>query len=51
MNEYNKNASFKHYVDAYCKKHEISVEEALTHELVKTVEKYYKENREASETE
>ena len=28
---------FKEYVDAYCKKHHISIDEALTHKLIKEV--------------
>lgn len=32
---------FTKYVDAYCKKHGVSVEEALTHEMVKEVSVYY----------
>ena len=33
---YNNNSDFKGYVDRYAKKHGITVEEALTHEIVKT---------------
>ena len=38
---YDKNEDFKDYVDAYCKKHEISKEEAFTHKLVMNVGEYY----------
>lgn len=34
---YKENAAFKEYVDKYCLKHRISVNEALTHEVVKQV--------------
>ena len=33
--------NFTKYVDAYCKKHRISVDEALTHKLVKEVSAFY----------
>lgn len=35
--EYEYNARFREYVDKYCKKHGISVEEALGHEIVRQV--------------
>ena len=34
MREYNNNLEFKEYVDKYCAKHGIDVEEALTHKIV-----------------
>ena len=40
---YQKDDAFKAYVDRYCKKHDIGVAEALTHELVKEVAKLYLE--------
>lgn len=43
MNFYNTNPDFKDYVDKYCTKHQIGVEEALEHKLVKEVSEYYKE--------
>lgn len=44
MNElYNTNADFKHYVDRYCKQYGVTVDEALEHELVKSVAEQYKE--------
>ena len=42
---YKENAAFKQYVDKYCKKHRISVNEALTHEIIKQVYLQYKEER------
>ncbi len=45
MEEYEINEAFHNFVDAYCKKHEISVETALTHALVKEVGAAYKETR------
>jgi hypothetical protein len=32
---YNNNPDFKVYVDKYRRKHDVSVEEALTHEIVR----------------
>lgn len=46
MDEYEKNTNFKHYVDAFCNKHKISIAEALTYRMVKDVEEYYKNIRE-----
>lgn len=34
---YNNNPHFKRYVDKYCKKHSLTVEEALQHEIVRLV--------------
>lgn len=34
-NEYKFNQRFREYVDKYCKKHGCTVDEALTHELVR----------------
>ena len=43
---------FKEYVDKYCKKHEITPEEAIRHEVVKSyaeqLEKNMKEKRETT---
>lgn len=43
---YADNANFKRYVDRYCTKHRISVEQALQHYLVQTVGRMYKEQTE-----
>ena len=44
---YNRNADFKRYVDSYTKKYNegksISVDEALEHEIVKSVAEQYRE--------
>lgn len=48
---YENNPDFKAYVDAYCKKHEIDVSEALTHAIVKEVYKAYQEGVLTSESE
>lgn len=40
--QYNENSDFKEYVDRYCKKHKCTVDEALTHALVKEVYELYK---------
>lgn len=40
---YNENADFKAFIDKYCKKHNCTVDQALTHALVKEVYEYYKE--------
>ena len=45
METYNSNKNFKDFVDKYCTKHEISVEEALKHFIVREVEKTYKEKQ------
>ena len=42
-NEYRHNSEFRVYVDKYCKMHDITVEEALEHELVKQVAEQYRE--------
>lgn len=42
-NEYQFNRAFREYVDKYCKTYGVSVEEALKHELVKEVGRYYTE--------
>lgn len=42
-NFYDTNSDFKDYVDKYCTKHQLTVEVALEHKLVKEVAKYYKE--------
>lgn len=34
-NEYKYNSDFRRYVDQYCNKHGKTVEEALTHEIVR----------------
>jgi hypothetical protein len=43
MEAYNTNQDFKEYVDRYCNKHKVTVEEALNHALVQEVGKMYKE--------
>ncbi len=40
---YADNADFKRYVDRYCTKHRVSVDEALQHYLVQMAGKMYKE--------
>ena len=40
---YTSNADFRDYVNIYCKKHKISIEEALEHALVKEVAKHKKD--------
>lgn len=42
-NEYRYNRRFRQYVDKYCVHHGISVEEALTHELVRKAYLQYTE--------
>ena len=42
-NEYRHNSEFRVYVDKYCKMHDITVEEALEHEIVKNVAAQYRE--------
>ena len=42
-NEYIHNSKFRKYVDKYCTAHDITVEEALQHELVRQVYLYYTE--------
>lgn len=41
---YNNNPNFKRYVDRHCKQYGYTVDEALTHEIVRQVYLYYKEN-------
>lgn len=43
METYRTNQAFKDYVDKICRKHGITVEEALTWYIVREVEKMYKE--------
>ena len=38
---YLSNVDFKGYVDRYCRKHHVTIEEALEHEIVKYVARYY----------
>ena len=45
MIEYAINEDFRNYVDRYCKKHNISIAEALTHKLVQETREQYKERR------
>lgn len=42
-NEYIHNSKFRAYVDKYCTAHDITVEEALQHEIVRQVYLYYTE--------
>lgn len=44
---YAENADFKLYVDRYCTKHRISVEQALQHYLVQMAGRMYKEQSES----
>lgn len=43
---YAENADFKRYVDRYCVKHRVSVDEALQHYLVRMAGRMYKEQAE-----
>lgn len=43
---YEQNEDFKHYVDRYCVKHGISVEQALQYYLVQIAGMQYKEQAE-----
>ena len=43
QNDYMFNRRFREYVDKYCKKHGYTVEEALTHELVRQAYLHYTE--------
>lgn len=43
---YEQNEDFKRYVDRYCVKHRINVDEALQHYLVQMAGKMYKEQAE-----
>lgn len=40
---YISNADFRDFVNSYCKKHKISIDEALQHSIVKEVAQYKKE--------
>lgn len=40
---YKNNADFREYVNRYCKSHNLNVEEALQHVIVKEVAKEYAE--------
>lgn len=40
---YAENEDFKRYVDRYCTKHRVSVDEALQHYLVQAAGRVYKE--------
>ena len=42
-NEYSDNPDFRKYVDKYCKRYNLTVEEALRQEIVKQVYLYYAE--------
>lgn len=46
MDFYNTNQDFREYVERYCRKHKCTVEEALTHAIVRAVEEEYKERME-----
>lgn len=43
---YEQNEDFKRYVDRYCTKHRVSVDEALQHYLVQMSGRMYKEQAE-----
>ena len=45
---YAENADFKRYVDRYCVKHRISVEQALQHYMVQMAGMQYKEQAETT---
>lgn len=45
MEEYEKNADFREYVDKYCTREHITPEVAVTHAIVQGVEKDYKDRR------
>lgn len=45
---YEQNADFKRYVDRYCTKHRVSVDEALQHYLVQMAGRQYKEQAETT---
>lgn len=40
---YDTNDEFKHFVQQHAKKHEISIEEALTHKQITITREYYEE--------
>ena len=45
MEEYNLNEDFRQYVDKYCKKHNVTPEQAVEHKLVQYVLEEYKHRR------
>ena len=45
MGEYNINPEFREYVDKYCKKHNVTPEQAVEHKLVQYVLEEYKHKR------
>ena len=45
MEEYNLNEEFRGYVDKYCKKHQVTPEQAVEHKLVQYVLEEYKHKR------
>lgn len=45
MEEYNSNAEFRAYVDKYCRKHDITPEQAAGHLIVKLVKQKYRHRR------
>ena len=40
---YDSNEDFHEYLDKYCTKHNLTIEEACTHLIVRITAKYYKE--------
>ena len=46
MEFYNHNEDFKMYVDRYCNQYGLTVDEALEHEIVKSVAAQYREKEE-----
>lgn len=46
---YENNKDFKRYVDLYCRRYDLSVEDALKHKVVQDVGRYYQEEAEAEE--
>lgn len=40
---YDTNIDFRNYVNKYCNKHKLTVDEALTHSLVRAAYMYYRE--------
>lgn len=45
MEEYNLNEDFREYVDKYCKKHNVTPEQAVEHKLVQYVLEEYNHRR------
>lgn len=45
MGEYNINPDFKRYVDAYCKDHNLTPEQAIEHKIVQEVMLDYQHKR------